>query len=179
MLRLSEDEKEKIIKKAPGGFFLYHWLRPYGDRATIKLLNSWRQGWNWTELPVTWLPLPNDNLGFNQKEPLSAWLIQKLWWRTPRSAGGRLFLFTYLSAQFILLSPFQSSPLSYKMCFLRMADAHYYREGAQPRVRGFVHSFLVLFEDVSRERPHHTYTHTHAHTNTQTRTPTHTHISSQ
>ncbi|TNN88132.1 hypothetical protein EYF80_001713 [Liparis tanakae] len=34
---------------------------------------------------------------------------------------------------FILLSPFQSSPLSYKMCFLRMADAHYYREGDQHR----------------------------------------------
>lgn len=149
-------------------FFLFHWLRPYGDRATIKLLNSWRQGWNWTELPVTWLPLPNDNLGFNQKKPLSAWLIQKLRWRTPRSARGRLFLFTSLSAQFILLSTFQSSPLSYKMCFLRMADALYYKEGAQPRVRGFVHSSFSYCLRMSVENAPTTNTHTRRHTQRHT-----------
>lgn len=144
-------------------FFLFHWLWPCGDRATIKPLNSWRQGWNWTELPVTWLPLPNDNLGFNQKKPLSAWLIQKLRRRTPSLAGGRLFLFTSLSAQFILLLPLQSSPLSYKMCFLRMADAHYYREGAQPRVRGFVHSSFLYCLRMSVENAHTTQTHKRTH----------------
>lgn len=175
MFRLSEDEKEKIIKKSSWWcFFLFHWLWPCGDRATIKLLNSWRQGWNWTELPVTWLPLPNDNLGFNQKKPLSAWLIQKLRWRTPRSARGRLFVFTSLSAQFILLSPLQSSPLSYKMCFLRMADAHYYREGAQPRVRGFVHSSFSYCLRMSVENAPATQTHTD--TQAHTHTPVAIHI---
>lgn len=72
---------------------LFCWLRPYGDRDTIKLL-SWRQGWNWTVLLVTWLPLSNDNLGFNQKEPLSAWLIEKSRTGTPHSQG-RASLFAH------------------------------------------------------------------------------------
>lgn len=153
-------------------FFLFHWLRPYGDQASIKLLNSWRQGWNWTELPVTWLPLPNDNLGFNQKKPLSPWLIQKLCWRTPRSAGARLFLFTSLSAQFMLLAPLQSTPLSYKMCVFKNGWRSLLQRRSPAwgaRIRALL--FLVLFEDVSRERPHHTLTHRHPHT--------HTHISRQ
>lgn len=149
-------------------FFLFHWLWPCGDRATIKSLNSWRQGWNWTELPVTWLPLPNDNLGLNQKKPLSAWLIQKTLTKNASLSWGGLFLFTSLSAQLILLLPLQSSPLSYKMCFLRMADAHYYREATQPWV--YADSCTPLSRIVwgcqSRTPPQHRHTqrHTNAHT---------------
>lgn len=83
--------------------------------------------------------------------------------------GDDCFLFTSLSSQFILLSPFQSSPLSYKMCFLRMADAHYYREGDQHRVRGFVHSSFSYCLRMSVENaPHHRHTQTHTETHTHT-----------
>lgn len=154
-------------------FFLFHWLRPYGDRATIKLLNSWRQGWNWTELPVTWLPLPNDNLGFNQKKPLSAWLIQNSGEERLAQLGTTVYIYIFVCRVYPPLA-LQSTPLSYKMCFLRMADALTIT-GKEPSlgVRGFVHSSFSYCLRMSVENAPTTHR-THIHTDRRTDTHTHT-----
>lgn len=124
--RRERRKKYSIEDRWWGVFFLIHWLQPYGDRATIKLLNSWRQGWNWTELAVTWLPLPNDNLGFNQKKPLSVWLIQKV--GKERLIGGQKgFIYTFFK---------EGNDISsiYPLGVLIWND----RGGERVRVRGYV-----------------------------------------
>lgn len=85
--------------------------------------------------------------------------------------------FIYIFVRWVyppLATPVRSTKLqNVGFFFLRMADVHYYREGTQLGVRGFVHSSFSYCLRMSVENAPATQTHTHTQTN---RHRTHTHF---
>lgn len=156
---------------------VFFYFTDYGRVGTKLLLNYWIHGDK--------VEIGPNSLSHDYLCPMTIWgLIKRShclhdWskknkknnrWRSPLSAGQRLLLFTSLSAEFILLSLLQSDPLSCKMWgFFFKNGWRSLLQGRNPargaRIRALL--FLVLFEDVSRERPRHTDTHAHADKQTQ------------
>lgn len=97
---------------------------------------------------------------------LHDWSKKNLRWRSPRSAGTTAFIYIFVRWVYPPLAPpVQSTKLQNVFFFLRMADAHHYREGAQLGVRGFVHSSFSYCLRMSVENA--PAAQTHAHTDKQ------------
>lgn len=78
--------------------------------------------------------------------------------------------FIYIFVRWVYLplaTPVRSTKLQTVGFFLRMADAHYYGEGTQLGVRGFVHSSFSYCLRMSVENAPATQTHAHADKQTQ------------
>lgn len=157
--------KKKSLKKISWWCFFY--ITDYGRMGTELLLNYWIHG---DKVEIGPNCLSHDYLC-----PMTIWgLIKRShclpdWSKNSdeerlAQLGDDCFYLHLCPLSLSSSRPCQSSPLSYKMCFLRMADAHYYREGAQPRVRGFVHSSFSYCLRMSVENaPTTTHTDTHTH----------------
>lgn len=169
MLQPCEEKGKKYSKKFFSWCFFY--ITDYGRVGTKLLLNYWIHGDK--------VEIGPNSLSHDYLCPMTIWgLIKRSHclhdWSKKNSDEarlaqlGRLLLFTSLSAEFILLSLLQSSPLSYKMCFFKNGWRSPL-QGRSPargaRIRALL--FLVLFEDVSRERPRRTDTRTHRQTTTE------------
>lgn len=138
MLRLSEDEEEKKSLKKTSWWCFFFYITDYGRMGTELLLNYWIHG---DKVEIGPNCLSHDYLC-----PMTIWgLIKRShclpdWSKNSEEErlaqlGDDCFYLHLCPLSLSSSRTLQSSPLSHKICFLRMADAHYYREGAQPRVR--------------------------------------------